>query len=94
MNFNISLTPCGTTDCIEERTTAASIGKYSSGNTADGEGSGGAGGGTNIFLPISLALGALGLCTFGTIYGLRKFAEAPEEEANQLKPENEEMGEG
>jgi hypothetical protein len=77
MNFNISLTPCSTSDCIQERTYAASIGKASYGVNAGDSDPSASNVDTNIFLPIGLALGALGLCTLGTIYGLRKYAGAP-----------------
>lgn len=78
LNFNISLGICSTSNCTSERATASSRAIDDSGSRINGNLSTSTSSiNSNIFLPIGLALGALGLCTFGIIAGLRKYSEAP-----------------
>ena len=70
LNFNISLKKCETMSCKQERSLALSIGNLN----ADSNQSGTNNIDPSIFIPIGISLGLLGLCTFGVIFGLRKFS--------------------
>ena len=93
MSFNISLTVCNTSNCTAERNASAIIDQQfeqaKQQQQQQQQQSQAAAipyndnGGNNvpdpsIFIAIGTGLGLMGLCTFGLIYGARKFKEVPE----------------
>lgn len=95
MNFNITLLPCSTTNCTNERQTAHdqnavimnidtnTTANTSSANQFFGSNNGNSGSNLSVFIGIGTGLTLMGLCTMGVIAGARKFREAPEEEPLQ-----------
>ena len=71
LGFNISLTACTETNCEAERRTAAAIGSLNANNNGNDSSDNLAN--VDIFLPIGLSVGLMGLCTAGVVAGLRKF---------------------
>lgn len=86
MNFNVTLLPCGTSNCTLEREeamidnsaiTGVPLGTNQTNTTTESSGAGEHGPNLSVFVAIGTGLGVTGLCTMMLIGGMRKFREAP-----------------